>query len=516
MKKLVIGSFCLAILHSILFFEQDWGISVLLFAIPSIYLLIMFLQKNNKIKNKKALYISIPILLLSSTYLFFDNQFFNGLNIVVIPSLLAIMIMWATTDISKIKATIENIIGLVLGSLEFLPDSIKIIKSAFKREEPKEKNHKKIEYIILGIILSIPIIFIILGLLMSADGIFAEVMNNIFKNIEYIFTEEFVLSILGRCILIVIITVYLICVAYNILRKSNNNESNSKKFMLNIEPTIINTLLTIINVTYALFSIVQLMYIFQGVGGFNFDYAQYARQGFFQLMFVAFINFVIVIITNTNKKQEGRNKYTIIMNIIMCVFTAIIAISAFVRMRLYEQEYGYTFLRLMVYFILTTQIILIVPTILYIVKNKINIIKAYLVIITSMYVVANFANIDYVIAKNNVNRALNSTNQTRKTDVNYLITLGKNAVPEIIKLYKNIDDEKDKAKLNNYLYGQYQDLKEKRSWQEFNISKNIIEKQLKELNLERIKINKYDKDYYDEDDDDDDDIQINYSTYRNL
>ena len=69
MKKLVIGSFALAILHSILFFGQDWGISVLLFAIPSVYLLIMFLQKNNKIQNKNALYISIPILLLSSTYL---------------------------------------------------------------------------------------------------------------------------------------------------------------------------------------------------------------------------------------------------------------------------------------------------------------------------------------------------------------------------------------------------------------------------------------------------------------
>ena len=508
MKKLVIGSFALAILHSILFFGQDWGISVLLFAIPSVYLLIMFLQKNNKIQNKNALYISIPILLLSSTYLFFDNQFFNGLNIVVIPSLLAIMIMWATTDVSRIKATIENIIGLVLGSFEFLPDSIKIIKNAFKRVEPKEKNHKKIEYIILGIILSIPIIFIILGLLMSADGIFAEVMTYIFKNIEYIFTEEFVLSIIGRCILIIIITVYLICVAYNILRNNNNNESKNKGFGLNIEPTIINTLLTIVNIVYALFSLVQLMYIFGGVGGFNFNFAQYARQGFFQLMFIAFINFVIVIITNTNKKQEGKNKYTVIMNIIMCVFTVIIAISAFIRMRLYEQEYGYTFLRLMVYFILTTQIILTIPTILYIVKDKINIIKMYFIVITFMYVLANFTNIDYVIAKNNVSRALNSSNESiRKTDISYLTELGINAVPEIIKLYQNTNDEKDKSRLNNYLYYKYQDLKEKRNWQGFNISKQIIEKQLKELNLEYIKINYKHTD--------DDDLQINYNGDRN-
>ena len=492
MKKLVLGSFVLAVLHSILFFEKEWGISVLLFGIPAIYLLIMFLQKHNKIKNKNALYISIPILLLCSTYLFFDNEFFNSLNVIVIPSLIATMIIWATSDILKIKATIDDVIGLTLGAFEFIPNSIKIIKDAFKKGETNNNKNKRIELIIVGVLITIPILFIILGLLMSADRFFAEVMNKLFMNIEQIFTADFMVKLFGRCILIIIIMIYLICVAYRILIRKDNQNTKSQ-FSLNVEPIIINTILTILNIVYALFSGVQLVYVFSGIADkFNFDFATYARQGFFQLMVIAFINFAIVIITNTNKKQEGKNKYTIIMNIAMCIFTVIIAVSAFSRMRLYEQEYGYTFLRLMVYIILTTQIILTIPTIAYIINDKIKIIKTYFIVIISMYVLSNFINIDYVIAKNNVQRALDTTNEvSRKIDVGYLTDLGTNAISEVIRLYQNIEDGQDKIKLNNYLFEQYNDLKEKRTWQEFNISKLIMESKLKELNLEYISERKF-------------------------
>ena len=85
MRKAVYGSLFLSILHSILFFGQDFGVSVLLFAILTVFLIITMLKKHNKIKNDKALYLSIPVLLLSSTYLFFNNEFFNALNMIAIP-----------------------------------------------------------------------------------------------------------------------------------------------------------------------------------------------------------------------------------------------------------------------------------------------------------------------------------------------------------------------------------------------------------------------------------------------
>lgn len=493
MKKAIMGCLILSILHSILFYRQSLGISVLLFAIPSVFLLIRMLKKYDKVKNSKALYLAIPIILLSSTYLFFDNAFFNVINMFIIPVLFGIMIVWATTDTFKLKILFGKSINLIIGSLEFIPNGIKLIKEAFKfnRKDTKEKtNNKKIKQIGIGILCTIPLLLIILALLISADEIFASLFGNISNEIMKLFTSESLILLVFRILLIIIVTIYLACIIYNIFNKEsafNKVKTSDFKCKLKIDKTIINTILTIINVVYLVFSIVQVIYIINPQNMLpNFKLSQYARQGFFQLMIVSLINFVIILITNSNKAEES-SQYTKIMNVLMSIFTIIIAVSSFIRMNLYEQEFGYTFLRLMVYVILVTEIIMIIPTIYYIIKGRINLFKYYFIIALSMYVVVNFVNVDATIARKNVNRYINKTTK-REIDFTYLKNnTGNDAIPEIVKLYNNVDDEKLKTKINNYLYSSYNNLKEKRTWQEFNISKTKADNLLKEMNLQYIK-----------------------------
>lgn len=56
-------------------------------------------------------------------------------------------------------------------------------------------------------------------------------------------------------------------------------------------------------------------------------------------------------------------------------------------------------LRLMVYFILATEFMLIIPTIAYIFSKKVKLLKSYIVIISIMYALVNFTNVDKTIAK---------------------------------------------------------------------------------------------------------------------
>ena len=499
MRKAVYGSLFLSILHSILFFGQDLGISVFLFAILTVFLIITMLKKHNKIKNDKALYLSIPVLLLSSTYLFFNNEFFNALNMIAIPILLGVMIVWAISNTFKIRTLFGKSINLIIGSLEFIPNALKLIKEAIllKKSDEEDKD-KKIKQIGIGILCSLPLLIIILALLISADGIFANMFGGIYDQIMYIFNTEFWL----RVILIGVILVYFVCIIYNIVfKESTLNKEISAPFNWNlkVDGTILNTILTIINVVYLLFSSIQILYVLSYLFinplsiASDFEFAEYARQGFFQLMLVTFINFMIIIVTNSNNKENDvKNKYTKIMNVLMSIFTIIIAVSAFMRMSLYEREYGYTFLRLMVYVILITEIIMIIPTIIYIVRGKFNIFKTYFVIGITMYTVVNFINIDATIARKNINRYIeqNDISLKREIDFSYLrYNTGTDAIPEIVRLYNNISDEKLKIEINNYLYNQYNDVKEERNWQEFNISKKIAKDILKEMNLSYIKYN---------------------------
>ena len=84
MKKIVLGVIALSILHSILFYAQDFGVSVVLFTICAMILIIYSLTSKNKVKNSKAFLLSIPITAISLTYAIFNNIFFNILNVFVI------------------------------------------------------------------------------------------------------------------------------------------------------------------------------------------------------------------------------------------------------------------------------------------------------------------------------------------------------------------------------------------------------------------------------------------------
>lgn len=518
MKKAILGSLLLAILHSILFYGQDFGISVLLFTIVSVFLLIAFLKKHGKVKNKNAVYLAFPIILLSSTYFIYNNAFFSTLNVFVIPILLGIMIVWACVDTFKMRELFGKSINLVIGSLEFIPNAFKLIKETIIRDKkevkdgeqiPKEDKHKNAKLIGIGILCSLPLLLIILALLMSADGVFASAFDVIFSKIEFIFTSDFIINLIGRLIVIALVFIYIVCILYNIFNKDSAFQREYKEKQIiktHINPVIVNTILTIINVVYLIFTGIQFLYLYSYVFSdahlnATLNLAEYARQGFFQLMIITIINFAIILLTNENqKKEETKNKYTKWMNVAMCIFTIVIAISAFMRMRLYESEYGYTFLRLMVYVILITEIIAIIPTILYILKGKVNLLKSYLVIGITMYVITNFANIDYLIAKNNINRAMNKMpgEFVREIDTDYLIeNLGTDAVSEIVYLYGTTEDARDKRRINNYLYNMYQDVKEDRNIQEWNLSKDRAKKILEPLNLEYQKVNsnkKYDRD----------------------
>ena len=107
-------------------------------------------------------------------------------------------------------------------------------------------------------------------------------------------------------------------------------------------------------------------------------------------------------------------------------------------MNLYIEQYGDTRLRLLVKFTLLTETILLIPTSMYIMSSKVNLVKTYLIIITTMYCIINFANIDNLIAKRNVQRF----EETGKIDIWYLTgELDKATVLEQVYKLKSIKPE---------------------------------------------------------------------------
>ena len=487
MQIAVIGSFLIAILHSILFFGERLGISVFLFCLALGFLIIYIMQKNGKIINKKALILAAPILLISATYFIFNNSFFYVANIFALIILFALMVVFMVFDKMSIKQTLWKFCYLVLGPVDFLEETFRSIGETItglskKRKETKKESGKG-KKITLGILVAIPILAVVIWLLASADSIFGEQVRKIIDtlfNVE-IFNSQLYANLFLRLIVIFLVSTYLIAIFYNIINGDFCIDDEVKKERKHIDRTIGNTILTILNIVYLIFCYIQISVLFMKTGNMqNFDYASYARQGFFQLMVVSLINWIIILITSRKGEESKKINYTKILNLCLAVFTLIILFSSFYRMQLYEQEYGYTFLRLMVYFILLTEVILIIPTVMHIFDIKINLPKIYFAVIIIMFVLINYINIDNLIAKKNIDRYIENPGNY-ELDIYYLQTLSVDATLQLKRLEDinnlQLEDIDFKQKIEKYMEKTKKEV-EDINWKNFNINRFLVKKAL--------------------------------------
>lgn len=409
------------------------------------------------------------------------------------------MILWAIYGEFNLVNIITNLFIVIFKPIIYIGEAVKLISNnIFKRNKVKNegtiketiKESKVFRQILLGLVISIPLLIIILALLISADTVFAQILEPIKELFANILSIKFWASVYFRILVFVLVCIYFMAFICNILKFDTEKKKAQGGIQIRMQNITVNTVLTVLNIVYLLFTIVQFTYLFTklGVDG-SFNYAEYARRGFFQLMIVTIINFAIILLTNANKRETSKavNIYTKIMNLFLIIFTVIMICSSFLRMYLYEQEFGYTFLRLMVYFILATELVLAVPTIAYVFTKKVKLLKSYVVIIAIMYALINFANVDKTIARKNVDKyiadsKLSVSKERSKTDFNYLKKLSIDAIPDIIRLYDNTDDASLKARIRTYLNNEYYkkvEGKEESNFQEFNYQKEKGKRELR-------------------------------------
>lgn len=479
----IIGSFILSILHSILFYGKEIGISCVLFFTIGNGIIYYILYKKNKIQNKAGILLMIPILLLSSTYFIFANSTFYIANIFILIILNLIMYIILTNKKNYFKNYLYNSVELLANTISEYGDSAKYTKE-FSEGLIQRKNKINKDFI-KKIALSFLTVFIVVGivimLLASADSIFASLfsgLNILFYSINF----ESAFSFLLRILLIIIVYLFILSLILNlkkeyVLEERELNQINDKHIYT------IKLLLVALNIVYLVFCFIQIFSLFAKVNiDENFDYSNYARTGFFQLMFVSFINFIVILVSN--RYNENKGNMIKLLNLSLVVFTIIIALSSMYRMYMYEIEYGLTYLRTFVYIILVTEIMAFIPVALYIFNKNFDFIKWCFIILICNYCIINYMNIETIIVNKNVNR-ISSTKQIDYDYISSIISADSYEILENKLRNENISNTEklDILNLLTKLATTTQDL----SWQEFNISKYNLKKRnidVQELELE--------------------------------
>ena len=266
MIEIAIGALVLAIWLITLFFERAIGLSMILFVAPFICFLINLLEKNNRVKNKRAKLFLIPIILLSATYGIFNNGFFNTLNIFIIPILIVIMLIQLFNgkfliDFSLIRKTFKGFF-IPAGFFGNFYDKLVIEnKEKFNVEKNANKN-KNAKKIIKAVLITLPIVLVILALLSSADQLFSNIFKTMFDTIGKLFETIRMLTVLARILFIALAFLHCASVFYYYVSEYKaQNVIKEKQKKINDNFTM-KMILVSLNIIYLIFCFIQIKSLF--------------------------------------------------------------------------------------------------------------------------------------------------------------------------------------------------------------------------------------------------------------
>lgn len=189
-----------------------------------------------------------------------------------------------------------------------------------------------------------------------------------------------------------------------------------------------------VNLLFAAFVAVQVRYLFGGqsalvAGGLT--HAEYARRGFGELVAVAAVSLALHLALAGLARRESpvRRWVFTALAATLTVLVLVILASAFQRLTLYEQAFGFTRLRTVVHvFIVWLGFLLLAVLALELADRLRLFLVAGIVAAVGFAGTLNVVGVDALIARHNLARAA----QGAELDLSYLAGLSPDAVPELV------------------------------------------------------------------------------------
>lgn len=325
-------------------------------------------------RNRKAYLLFIPMILIMISDFIVEIDSSNKLiNILMLTFLILSFFLLLYNKHYKLK---ENILyGIINLFPEGLFSNLRYFKIS-KQDYDKQKIFNIFKGIGFGCIFGI----IILALLAKADDYFSEFIDKILNGLGG-FEPKYIIIFILSFILIFSLVI-------NIMK---HNEDKMKEFkILKIDHSIIISFLIVINSIFILFLVSQISKITNNFLALpiEYTYSSYAREGFFQLLFVTLINFVIILFLKYKTNLIKENKVIKILTIILICFSIVLIFNSYYRMYLYINHFGFTILRMQVILFLLLELIMFIIMIFEIIKNfKKNNTVIYFILINSFYLI---------------------------------------------------------------------------------------------------------------------------------
>ena len=285
-----------------------------------------------------------------------------------------------------------------------------------------------------GLLLVLPLLLLFGALLSAADAVYQKLLAQVFHFDPGVLLNHFFL-IFGLACLAAGFGRWLLLAPF----ASAGPERLSRLPTLGAVET--GTILGLLNLLFLSFVLVQIRYFFGGAATIaataGLTYTQYARSGFFELVWVAAL--VLPLLLSLHKLQDARNDRALRLfsaqAAVQVALLFVILASAMLRMKLYQDTCGLTELRLYTMAFMGWLAVVFAWFVWTVLRGRRDFF-AFGTAITAFVLIVGLhvANPDAQIVRVNAARAA----QTRQFDTDYAASLSADAVPALVSVLPSL------------------------------------------------------------------------------
>ena len=341
------------------------------------------------------------------------------------------------------------------------------------REMPGQIALKQASAALTGVVLAFPFLLLFGGLFMAADVAYQQLILRLVR-VDFVELSEHFLVGMGCAWLA---GGYLRAVLFPAGQPPVISETGRISSLGAIE---VGVALGLLNLLFLSFVIVQFRYLFGGADLVEvtpgITYAEHARRGFFELVTVSALVLPLLLGADWLLGAPGRKRAFRAQAAVMILLLFVIMTSALQRMRLYQNEFGLTELRLYTTVFMAWLVLIFVWFAATVLRgNRGPFAFGTLISGLATIVTLHILNPDALIVRANVAR----TTEGRHFDVPYAASLSADAVPDLVSLVPQLKTE-DQQNLISRLSARWRS-PTKTDWRSWNLSRSKAGRAVEQL-----------------------------------
>ncbi|MEK7073502.1 MAG: DUF4173 domain-containing protein [Patescibacteria group bacterium] len=324
----VLTAFAVTLAFHFLLMEAGHGFGFVLFAVVLIAGMLVLAVMTAKPLNTWAFLFLLPVAFSLAAEMLYASNVVAALGFLITFVSLAFFSYWLTVprlrfdEVQSLwpRRIVPEVLFPIRGTAELLTT---------------RKGKRDWTPILGGVVLAIPFLIVIGALFAGADPFFRKTIEGLFDDVNLAQTL-FKLCRDGVALLFFLGGGWLM-----LTRAIEGRKPSTTAHDASLDRTVVMTFLGLLNALFVIFLAFQAVAFFGGSGyveNLGLTYAEYARQGFFQLLAVAGIVFGVMwaIYRQTEMKQWGTRG----LSLLLIVQTGVVIVSAINRLLLYIDAYG--------------------------------------------------------------------------------------------------------------------------------------------------------------------------------